>query len=80
MANFSGELNIGYGLKYRISYGADLSFWGADGYTPLYYLSSNNRATITNAHQSSNRGTVWQIENVVTWDRQFGKHSVNAVL
>lgn len=80
VANFSGDLNIGYGLKYRISYGADLSFWGADGYTPLYYLSSNNRATITNAHQSSNRGTVWQIENVVTWDRQFGKHSVNAVL
>lgn len=47
VANFSGDLNIGYGLKYRISYGADLSFWGADGYTPLYYLSSNNRATIT---------------------------------
>lgn len=68
VANFSGDLNIGYGLKYRISYGADLSFWGADGYTPLYYLSGNNRATITNAHQSSNRGTVWQIENVVTWD------------
>lgn len=80
VANFSGDLNIGYGLKYRISYGADLSFWGTDGYTPLYYLSGNNRATITNAHQSSNRGTVWQIENVVTWDRQFGKHSVNAVL
>ena len=80
VANFSGDLNIGYGLKYRISYGADLSFWGADGYTPLYYLSGNNRATITNAHQSSNRGTVWQIENVVTWDHQFGKHSVNAVL
>ena len=69
VANFSGDLNIGYGLKYRISYGADLSFWGTDGYTPLYYLSGNNRATITNAHQSSNRGTVWQIENVVTWDR-----------
>lgn len=50
VANFSGDLNIGYGLKYRISYGADLSFWGADGYTPLYYLSGNNRATITNAH------------------------------
>ena len=80
VANFSGDLNIGYGLKYRISYGADLSFWGADGYTPLYYLSGNNRATLTNAHQSSNRGTVWQIENVVTWDHQFGKHSVNAVL
>lgn len=80
VANFSGDLNIGYGLKYRISYGADLSFWGTDGYTPLYYLSGNSHATITNAHQSSNRGTVWQLENVLTWDRQFGKHSINAVL
>ncbi|MEC4630081.1 hypothetical protein VSS86_20370, partial [Bacillus safensis] len=40
VANFSADLNIGYGVKYRISYGADLSFWGADGYKPLYYLNS----------------------------------------
>ena len=72
VVNFAADLNIGYGLKYRISYGADLSFWGADGYTPLYYLSGNNRATITNAHQSSNRGCNWQIDNVLTWDKQFG--------
>ena len=80
VANFAADLNIGYGFKYRISYGADLSFWGADGYTPLYYLSSNNRATITNAHQSSNRGCNWQIDNVLTWDKQFGKHAINVVL
>lgn len=80
VANFSADLNIGYGFKYRFSYGADLSFWGSDGYTPLYYLSGNNRATITSAHQSSDRGTVWQLENVVTWDKQFDKHSINVVL
>lgn len=80
VANFSADLNIGWGLKYRISYGADLSFWGADGYTKLYYLSGNNRATITNAHQTSDRGTVWQLENVLTWDKKIGKHSINAVL
>lgn len=80
VANFSADLSIGWGLSYRISYGADLSFWGSDGYTPLYYLSGNNKATITNAHQSSDRGTVWQIENVLTWNRDFGPHSVNVVL
>ena len=79
VANFSADLNIGYGVKYRISYGADLSFWGSDGYTPLYYLSGNNKATITNAHQSSNRGTVWQLENVLTWDKTFNKHTINLV-
>ena len=80
VANFSADLNIGYGFKYRFSYGADLSFWGSDGYTPLYYLSGNNRATITSAHQSSDRGTVWQLENVLTWDKQFDKHSINVVV
>ena len=79
VANFSADLNIGYGVKYRISYGADLGFWGSDGYTPLYYLSGNNKATITNAHQSSNRGTVWQLENVLTWDKTFNKHTINLV-
>lgn len=80
VANLTADLTIGWGVKYRFSYGADLSFWGADGYTPLYYLSGNNRATITSAKQSSDRGTVWQVENVVTWDKQFGGHSVNLVL
>lgn len=80
VANFSADLSIGWGVSYRISYGADLSFWGADGHTPLYYLSGNNRSTITSAHQSSDRGTVWQLENVLTWSRDFGPHSVNVVL
>lgn len=80
VVNFSADLSIGWGLSYRISYGADLSFWGADGYTPIYYLSGNNRSTITSAHQSSDRGTVWQLENVLTWNHDFGAHSVNVVL
>lgn len=80
VANLTADLTIGWGVKYRFSYGADLSFWGVDGYTPLYYLSGNNRATITSARQSSDRGTVWQVENVVTWDKEFGGHSVNLVL
>ena len=79
VANLSADLEIGWGVKYRFTYGADLSFWGADGYTPLYYLSGNNRATISNAHQSSDRGTVWQLENVLTWDKTFGKHAINLV-
>ncbi len=80
VANFSADLAIGWGVKYRFSYGADMSFYGADGYTPLYYLSGNNRSTITSAHQSSDRGTVWQVENVLTWDKQFGANSINLVV
>ena len=79
VSNFAANLNIGYGFKYRLSYSAKMSFWGNDGYTRLFYLSSNNKADITNAHQESDRGTDWQIENVLTWEKKIDKHSLNAV-
>ena len=79
VANFAANFNLGYGFKYRFSYGAKLAFWGAEGYTRLFYLSSNNRADITDAHQNSDRSTSWQLENVLTWDKKIDKHSINLV-
>lgn len=80
VANFAAEMQIWYGLKYRISYGADMSFWGNNSHTILYYLTTNNKATHTSASQESDRGTVWQIENVLTYDKTFGDHTFNVVL
>lgn len=80
VANFAADLQLGYGFKYRIAYSADMSFWGSDGYTPLFYLSGNNKSDITNAHQTSDRGTVWQLENTLSWEHDFGLHHVNAVI
>ena len=45
MGNFIGELQIWDNIRYRISYGADLSFWGYDGYTPKYYLRDGQGQT-----------------------------------
>lgn len=80
VANFAAEMQIRDGLKYRISYGADMSFWGNNSHTILYYLTTNNKATHTSASQESDRGTVWQIENVLTYDKTFGDHTFNVVL
>lgn len=80
VANFAAEMQIWDGLKYRISYGADMSFWGNNSHTILYYLTTNNKATHTSASQESDRGTVWQIENVLTYDKTFGDHTFNVVL
>ena len=80
VTNFAAELQIWDGLKYRISYGTDMSFWGNEGHTILYYLTTNNKATHTSASQESDRGTVWQIENVLTYDKTFGDHTFNVVL
>lgn len=81
VANFAADLSIGYGFKYRISYGVDMNYNGVDdGYTIPYYLNSSMNASKSGANASSNRGSVWQIENVLTWDGVFGKHTVNVVL
>jgi TonB-linked SusC/RagA family outer membrane protein len=73
--NFSAEFQLWDGLRFKSSYGADLSFWGSDSYTKLFYLSGNNKATETRVNSSSERGTVWQIENVLMYDKSIGKHS-----
>ena len=80
VANFAGELTIFKGLKLRSSYGTDLSFWGNDGYTPLFYLGSNNKSTFTSASSESDRGLVWQVENTLTYDRTFGKHGLTILV
>lgn len=81
MAQFAADLNIGWGFKYRLSYGADVNYNGYDNaYNIPRYLGSSFSSNKSSAWAASNRGTVWQIENVLTWDKQFGKHGVNIVL
>lgn len=81
VANFAAELGIWDNLKYRFSYSADMSFWGNDSHTPqTYYRSANNLAQYTSAYSDSERGTVWQLENVLSYDKTLGKHHFNIVL
>lgn len=80
VSNFSAELQLWDNLKFKTSYGADLSFWGSDGYTKKFYLSGNNNATRTSVSSSSDHSTVWQIENVLSYDKTIGKHSFSVIL
>lgn len=80
VANFIGELQIWDGLKFHTSYSADMSFWGNESYTPVYYLRANQFSEFSKASSESDRGTVWQIENVLTYDKTIGDHTFNVVL
>ena len=80
VGNFIGELQIWDNIKYRISYGADLSFYGSDWYTPLYFNRSGSYTTFTSAGSSKSQSTVWQLENTLSWDKEFGAHHVSLLL
>ena len=78
--NVGAELQLWDGLKFKTSYGTDLSFWGSDGYTPIYYLGSNNYRTFSSVSSEMDRSSVWQLENLLSYDKTFGQHTVNVIL
>ena len=80
VANFSAELQLWDNLKFKTSYGADLSFWGNDGYTPLYYLRSGGASSRSTAYSEKHDGTVWQLENVLMYDKTIDKHTFSVLL
>lgn len=80
VANFSAELQLWDNLKFKTSYGADLSFWGYDSYRPLYYLRSGESSTQSSAYSRKEDGTVWQLENVLMHDKSIDKHSFSVLL
>jgi TonB-linked SusC/RagA family outer membrane protein len=83
VASFWGEIDLYKGLKFKSSYGTDLAFWGNDGYTYPYYLASQGKnvaegkGTVTG---DMHRGYTWQVENVLSYDKVFGAHTINLIL
>ncbi len=80
VGNFVAELQIWDNIRYRISYGADLAFWGYDGYTPKYYLRDGQGQTFSSAYSGRSNGLVWQIENVIMYNKTIDRHSFDIVL
>ena len=80
VANFTAELDIIAGLKFKTSFGTDLSFWGNDGYSYPQYKSSMNYTLRSSVWSGMNRGYRWQTENYFSYQKQLDKHSFSAVL
>ena len=80
VANFWAELGIWDNLKFKTSYGVDLSFWGTDGWNKPYYLNTSAHNDKSSVWSSMNRGNRWQVENVLTYDKQLGDHNFAVVL
>jgi TonB-linked SusC/RagA family outer membrane protein len=80
VASFAAELDILPGLKFKSSFGTDLAFWRNRGYGFEQYKSSMNQTLTSWVNMGMNEGLRWQVENYFSYNRQFGKHSIAAVL
>lgn len=75
-----GEIDLLKDLSFRSSYGADLAFWGGEGFTPIYYLNASNRNDFTRYNRNQNRGLKWIIENTLKYSKAFGNHDLQVVV
>ena len=80
VANFGAELQILPFLKFKTNLGTDLAFWRNRGYGFEQYKSSMNQTLTSWVNMGMNEGLRWQVENYFTYNQQFGKHSLTAVL
>lgn len=81
VGSFWAELDVLPGLKFKSSYGADLAFWGADGYGFEYYMGSMKKNEQSWVQSEMNRGYRWQVENVLTYNKTFfEKNNLTVVL
>ena len=77
VGNLYGEFEIIDGLKFRTSVGADLAFWGGEGFSPAFYLNAANRNDVNSYNRSKNQGLKWIVENTLTYQKVFGDHDLS---
>lgn len=81
VGNVYAEVEPIKGLKLRSSIGADLAFWGDEGFQPLYYLNATNQNISLNGYtRNSNRGLFWLWENTASYSHSFGNHELTALV
>ena len=78
--NFYGEVKIPGvdGLKYRLNLGLNYRHSDYGNYTGqgVFADNANTSSTAVTREQST---TNWAVENILTYDKTWGKHTINAV-
>jgi len=78
--NLYGEFNFPgiQGLKYRLNVGLNYKNSNGGAYTGVGVFNTNP-AAVSSASISNSSNIQWVLENLLTYDRTFGKHKINAI-
>ncbi|MEH6406725.1 MAG: TonB-dependent receptor [Leeuwenhoekiella sp.] len=78
-ANTFAEIDLFEGLSFRTEYAIDYNFSNAYTFNPSYTFGA-----IVNSVREGSRtkgySKYWDFKNVLTYDRSFGVHNINAIL
>jgi TonB-linked SusC/RagA family outer membrane protein len=74
------EAAINSHLKVRTTFGGKISYWGGQGFTPVFYLSATSNVLKNNYSIGENKSFNWNIENTLTYSNNFGDHNFTVLL
>jgi len=81
VGNMYVEIQPIKGLTLRSSIGTKLAYWGAESFSPIYFLSNtNSNLTMNSFNREFNRTFTWTFTNTASYARSFGSHNFTFML
>ncbi len=81
IANVFAELKLNQNLTFKTTLNGKQSYWGNEGFTPLFYLSPTNSNTSFNSlFRQSQKKLEWNVENTLTFGKRWGAHNLTALV
>ena len=78
--NFGATLDVLPGLKYKSTLAVEYVMNSWRKVTPVYELNSSSKNSQSTVQQQKTTSTYWQWENILTYNKSFGKHNVGALV
>ncbi|OKS86604.1 SusC/RagA family TonB-linked outer membrane protein [Mucilaginibacter polytrichastri] len=76
VANAFSDIEPIKGLKLHTSLGTKMAFYGGDTFTPVAFFNTSTAPSRSSLSRSITYVINWNIENILSYTRNFGKHNV----
>ncbi len=80
VGNAFAEIEPLKGLKFRSTLGGKLAYWGGESFRPIFYLNASTTSQQTNRSRDRHRVIDYNIENILSYSREFGSHNFSVLL
>ncbi|MCB2219562.1 MAG: TonB-dependent receptor [Bacteroidetes bacterium] len=74
-----GEATIAKDFVLKSSLGIDAGYYKNTSFLPVFYVSPQQQNELSELNKSTNENTSLLWENTLTFDKEFGKHYINAL-
>lgn len=78
--NFNFDVDVLPGLKFKTTYAAEWVINSVKNVIPAYDLNSTSYASTSQVEDEKRESSYWQWENVLSYNKTFGKHSIGALV